>query len=71
MTEFPFLIFRKVCYFCQDFDREANKCSKYDGVSKNSPACGEFVLKDGLHEFLDTEIFDEVEKAWRKREAKR
>ena len=65
MTEFPFLIFRKVCYFCQDFDHEAHECVKYDDTGDDTPACSEFVLSSEYARFLDTEIFDEVEKAWK------
>jgi len=54
MNEFPFLIFRKCCYFCKNRD----SCSK-DGLN-DFDLCSDFVLRDDLARFLDIEIFDAV-----------
>ncbi len=58
MFEFPYLIFRKCCYFCQK--RDDCQPSEYD-------LCTDFVLREDLARFLDTEIFDEVVKAMERR----
>ena len=68
MTDFPFLIFRKVCYFCNNFDHECQECCIHDDDRRaESIACSDFVLEDYYAQFLDTEIFEEVMKAWRRK----
>ena len=61
MFEFPYLIFRKCCYFCQKREDCRNEgLSEYD-------LCTDFVLREDLARFLSTEIFDEVVKAMERR----
>ena len=52
MNEFPYLIFRKCCYFCRNRE-ECGKEGMYD-------LCSDFVLREDLARFLSTEIFDAV-----------
>ena len=55
MKEFPYLIFRKACYFCAR-KKECKKGVDFD----DEGLCSEFVLDAKYVRFLSTEIFDEV-----------
>ncbi|ADB57968.1 hypothetical protein [Archaeoglobus profundus] len=65
---FPYLIFRKVCYFCRNFDHEAHECIFDSDKGDDSPACDRFQLSEEFARFLDVNIFTEVEEAWKRRE---
>ena len=62
MNEFPFLIFRKCCYFC------ARKSGCKGNSFDEEGLCPEFVLDSKYIRFLSTEIFDAVLEVLKKKQ---
>ena len=56
MNDFPYLIFRKCCYFCAN----EKTCKENNGNLSDFDLCSDFVLREDLARFLSTEIFDAV-----------